>query len=443
MLEKVLNVQDQKTAVGLVQAARLDQGEVRDQRAHFRLTFHTAQQINRRGVVLHHNGRAVLPAVVHQQVDFVAVENVFHGRQGVPFAAGLPRHAVARQKGFGVFEDIFAQGREIVRQPRHGAGLQDALLRRSEQGVQHLGHGLAFQVAFIVVKGFLGLVQLAHETGHGLHQTVAPTLEVEAHRIVQALELLFAQALAFYQRVEGQAAVFVHVQIETLMHGHRVHLVQQTDAHVLELVHQLGSLLDVGCGLKTPGQLFADVFQCFFQGLLELFTLSGGQGQQAGAVRVREVLHIDQIRRRRSLARLGTQIGKQHIAAAEVRFAGKIYVVTGCADLQGQVQSLHGPWLEGILAAVAVARQRNGPAVLPGNAGRIKRGVQPGGGQRCDAWHKYIVLTVVGKVFPKWRGRPCSGVPRPVPGPGRGRPRHCRFFRRAGSGCRPLRPPVP
>ena len=227
------------------------------------------------------------------------------------------------------------------------------------------------------------------------------------------------------------------------MHGHGVHLVQQADAHVLELIHQFGPLLDVGCGLKTPGQLLSDVFQRFFQGLLELFTLSGRKGQQSGAVRVREVLHIDQIRRRRSFARLGPQIGKQHIAAAEVRFAGKIDVVTGGADLQGQVQGLHGPGLERVLAAVAVARQRNGPAVLPGNAGRIKRGVQPGGGQRCDAWHKYRVLTVVDKVFPGWRGRPCPAVPRPVPGPGRGRPRHCRFFRRAGSGCRPLRPPAP
>lgn len=384
VLQQILHMQDQKTAVGPVQAARPDESEICDQRAHFRLAFHATQQVHGSGVVLHHHRRTRKGAVVHQQVGRIAVKHVV----GLAVVAWAGR-GLALQKCFGVFEHVRAQGVEIGLQAGNlGADLEKTLAQGIQQSIQHLAQGLALQVAFAVLQGFLGPAQLPHKTGHSLDQSVAPAFELEPHRAVQAVKLLFAQTLAFHQGVEGQAAAVVHVQVKTLVHGHRIHLAQQPQAGVLEGVHQPGAAFDVCAGFKTAGQFLFDLLHQVFKALLELYPLSGRQGQQGGAVRIGKIVHIDQIRRDGRFAGLRPQIGEQHMAAPQVRIAGNINVVALGLDLQGQVQGLHGAGLKRI--APPVARLRNLAAVFPGHAGGIKGGVQPGGGEGSNGGHAVL-----------------------------------------------------
>ena len=257
-------MQHQKTTVGLVDAARADKGEIRDQRAHFRFALHAAEQIHGGGVVFHYDGSAIKLAVVHQQVNFVAVEHSLH-RSAVRVAQGA---AVPLQKGIGIFKDVFAQGRKVGIQPLDRAGLEHALLNGVEEGGQHLGHGFAFQAALVVLKAFFRLVQLPHVARHGLHEVVATAFEAESQGCVQPVELFLAQALAFHQRIQGQTAAFVHIKVESLVYGNGIHLAQQAHARVLEVVHNLGAALYVGAGLKTARQLIADMLDQFLKVLL-------------------------------------------------------------------------------------------------------------------------------------------------------------------------------
>ena len=54
-------MQDKVTAVGPVQGPGLDQREIRDQRAHFRLALHAAKQVGGGGVVFDDRGAPLFP----------------------------------------------------------------------------------------------------------------------------------------------------------------------------------------------------------------------------------------------------------------------------------------------------------------------------------------------------------------------------------------------
>ena len=197
-------------------------------------------------------------------------------------------------------------------------------MSREQQGVQHLGHDGLFQIAFVVVEALFGLAQLAHEAGHALDKGLATPLEGHAQAVVQMFEFFLAQALALDQGVQGQAAAFVHIEMEALVLGHGGHLAQQAAADLLEAVHQPGTLLDEGRGFEAAGQFVQDGIHGGGHTLLELLALTGRQGKQARPVGVIEVVDIDQVRRRRPFAGLRAKVGEQGIAAPQIGIAGNI-----------------------------------------------------------------------------------------------------------------------
>ena len=338
-------------------------------------------------MVLHDDGSAVELAVVHKDIDVIAVKGISLGRQGRMRRVLSGRTCFTGQEGFRIFQDVGAKAAEILFQGLALACLEQFFLHRGEQGVQDLGHDGLFQTALIIVEAFLGLAQLAHEVGHALDERFTAPLEGHAQAVVQVFEFFLAQPFAFDQRVERKAAAFVHVQMEALVLGHGGHLVQQSVADLLETVHQPGALFDEGSGLETAGQLVQDGLHRGVHAPLELFALAGRKGQQARPVWVVEVMHIDQIRGRGPLAGLRPQIGEQGIAAPQIGITGNIDVVPAGPDAQGHVQSLHGSGLEGVAAAGAVTGQRDLPAVLPGDAVGIEGRVQPRRGQGKDFGH--------------------------------------------------------
>ena len=390
MLQQILYVQHQKATVGLVDAARADQGKVGDQSAHFRFALHTAQQIDGCWVVFNNNGRTFKLAAVYKQVDLVAVQHGLGRGAAVHITEGAT--AVPEQKGIGIFKNIFAQFRKIGIKPLDLTGLEHALLNGCKVRGQHLIHGIALKAALVVLKAFFRLVELAHKARHGLHKVVALALEAQAQICVQLVEFFFAQALALHQGVQGKAAAFVHIKVKTLAYGYRIHFAQQAHAGVLKVVYQLGAALYKGAGLKTAGQLNAYELNKFLKVLLELFTHASGQGKKVRPVRICKIMHIYQVVRRGQLFCLRAKIAQQHVAAAKIGLARQVDVVALVFDLQGKIKCLHGPWLKGILASVA--RQRNVLARIPGNTGRINSGVQTRCRQRSDSWHRGSLLVI-------------------------------------------------
>ena len=242
------------------------------------------------------------------------------------------------------------------------------------------------------MEGFLGLAQLPHEAGHGLHQRFPAPLELGAYRVVQALVFLVAEALALEQGIERQAAALVHVQIEALVRRHAVHLAEQAVARLLELVHELGALPHEGIAFKAPRQLAADGLHGGGQALLELASLSGGQGKQDGAVRVGKIVDVDEVGRQGRLAGLRLKIGKQGIGSPQIAFTRYIDVVTGRLDGQGQIHRLQEPGLKGIAAARPVAWTGDAAAVLPRDAGGVHDGMQTRSGQGRYGRHGVYLL---------------------------------------------------
>ncbi len=107
----------------------------------------------------------------------------------------------------------------------------------------------------------LGLRHFAHQPGHGLQQSVALALERAAKLGVELFKFFFAQALALDQRVQGQTALIVHIQIKPLAPGPAVHFLKQIGAGGLEAVEQLPPFFDVGIGLQAHGQFAPHLLQ--------------------------------------------------------------------------------------------------------------------------------------------------------------------------------------
>ena len=99
VLQKLLHADHQKTAVGLVQGTGLDQGEVGDQRAHFRLAFDAAEEVVGRGVVVKDKRRALKRGVVHKNVNVVLAGDSLKG--GVSAGVLMQRRLAAFRRGRG------------------------------------------------------------------------------------------------------------------------------------------------------------------------------------------------------------------------------------------------------------------------------------------------------------------------------------------------------
>ena len=74
LLEQLARIQDEVAAVGAVQRAGLDEGEVGGQRAHLREVLDLADQALVGGMILVDHRRAAAPAAIDHQVDGVAFQ---------------------------------------------------------------------------------------------------------------------------------------------------------------------------------------------------------------------------------------------------------------------------------------------------------------------------------------------------------------------------------
>ena len=373
MLENVLKMQDKETAVGPMQGSGLDQREIRDQRAHFRLALHAAKQVGGGGVVFDDQGGALVPAVVHKHVHVIEVRVRLGmlriaGQRG---AQGLRGLRFTGQETFRVIQNILTQGFKILFQSgirltvRPGAVLQDALHGRAQHGGQHRADHFLLQRPLVRAEGLLGGIQLAHHAGHGPQEGIALLLEPLTQGGIEMFVLVLAQALAFHQGIQGQAALLIHIEVEALFPGGLVHLLDEPGTHGLKTILQFGTLLDVLLVVQTDGQFLADIRQRLRKDRTQLLALPRRDGQQHGTIRIIEIVDVKQVRRRLGLADAGLEKFPEHVGPPKVRLAGKINIVPCRVDVQRQLQRLEGAGLRGHLT-VSVAR--DGVARFPRDA---------------------------------------------------------------------------
>ena len=390
VVQEIVHVEHQEAAVGAVEAAGLDEREVRDQGAELGFALDAAEQVGRRRVVLHDDGGALEALVVHEEVHAAPRPDVGPVRRHLGLACGsgiLGRGKIAPlvQEGVGVLQEVFAQILEVGFKRRRLAGLEAALGNGLEHGVEHGCHDAALEVLLLAGVAFLHLGQLVHEARHVLGHGFGAVLEGKAQAGVETFELVFGDAPALDQGIEGDAAGVVHVDVEALVLGHAVHAVEQLGALVLVGFEQLLALLDEALPAHAALQSGADLLDAVLHGLAELRALAGGEGHEHGAVGILEVVDVDQIRGRGRLLGQGLEVLAQKVHAAELGVASEVDVEAAGLDVDGQIQGLHGPVLEG--RAAFRRRGADAVAVVGRHEGRVVGGVQSGRGERLDGGH--------------------------------------------------------
>ena len=82
MLQDVQNLDDQEPAVGPVDGAGPDHGEIGEQGAELSLSFDGSEQVGESGVGFENNRRPLQFAVVHEHIDFVTGQIGLSGGHG-------------------------------------------------------------------------------------------------------------------------------------------------------------------------------------------------------------------------------------------------------------------------------------------------------------------------------------------------------------------------
>ena len=258
--QQAQGIEDQIAAVGTVQGAGLDQGEVGGEGAHAGDVFDTPDQIEIAGIVLVDDRGAVQLGVVHQQVDPVTGEGRIVG------AGGAAVLALALAEEFAILDHVLAHRGQVV-------------LDRRQVGI---------------VGGKLG-----HEgVDRPLHGLLVEDLEASAHLLLPQGDLAQGLLQVFPQFLDDRAelvALLLGQGVE-VVRGHDVALAHRRQGVAIGGVDEgdalvLGLAPDGAGGLLLPGlEFFLDLLSAV---AIVLALEGGGDG-------VEQVLH--------QLAQVGAQV---------------------------------------------------------------------------------------------------------------------------------------
>ena len=111
--------------------------------------------------------------------------------------------------------------------------------------------------------------------------------------------------------------------------------------------HNLGALLQIACAVQLVLHVGTDALHHFLHAQAELPALARRKQNEHWLVRVLEIVHVHLVRGCRKLLGNRGQVVAHNVAAADVGRACKVDVEAVCADVQGEIQGLHGPVLVG------------------------------------------------------------------------------------------------
>ncbi len=209
LLQQLARIQQQIAAVGLVQRARLNQRVVGNQRAHLRDVLHPAQQILVGGQLHVDHGRALLLAIVHQQIDLIVREVGLVGRASPHQRRQrvLLFRLLCLQEAVHVFDDVLFHRRQVVGKLGQ---LAEAGAQLVEQRAHSKGRHFLLQLAYLLARLALPERRLAHDALQLLLQLLYLGLDPLLLLPRQLEELLRLNDLAVLHRGKGQPIRRLH-----------------------------------------------------------------------------------------------------------------------------------------------------------------------------------------------------------------------------------------
>ena len=301
--QHLLHIQHQVAAVGAVQGAGLDQGEVGEQGAHVGHVLDAPDQVLVGRIVFEHHRCALGLGIVHQDVDRVAAEGIVVGR-GQLFAAVIK---VAEQIDIG--GDV---GLDLLEVGRHLAEVAVLGLQLIEKLADRQARGLAVEFA----QAFLQLVLPLRDLVHGFLELFLELLQ----RLVKAALFLFGQGVELFRR--ERLFVFLRGQGETAgaaqqhdvaLGGQLAQVLCRGVFLVFEVFDQFLVTALVFIVAKRGGDGDQQVFEQAAQVVAQQAPVAGRHLQHARCVRALEIADI---------APVAERLGTRHVALQGIAHQG-------------------------------------------------------------------------------------------------------------------------
>ena len=349
LLQQLERIDQQEAAIGNVQAARLDEHEVSDDRHQQGDVLHLADQIGKRRQGQRNDGRAARGRIVDQEVDLVTVE----GNLFAPLALPLLVATGARLQRVDMRDEILVDRVEIgVDRP---VGIVAA-----GQRIQQIADD--------------GLAQLAVERAHAFLRVCADGLE-PFHRpfeLVLQLARTLAQPLAVRLR---QPPIFVVRERQPIALRREVEMaltLDQREALALRRATQcLQRAVDSAAELFLDGPApLAIVFalEQLRHGRLKRFdelphrvfehgTFARGEAQRRRPVRRRKIVDVAPVGRRRHIRRETLERAADRTAPAAALRTGDEDVVAGLRNPGAEGDGAHGAVLADGAGQIGQARR--------------------------------------------------------------------------------------
>ena len=342
--EQLAGVDDQAAAVGPVQGARLDQGEVGHQRPELGHVLDPPDQVRLRRMVLVDHGRALGEALalaplrlVHQHVDPVAAEGP---------AALLPplrrrQHhlrpaLLLGQEVVGILDDVVADGVEVG---ENGRKVGPARLQSVDQVADGVHGRLAVQVLDLLALFLLPVRDLAEERLQLLLQRLRTQRPPLLFLRRELLELLRPQHLAVLDRRQRQAdrrADERHVALA----GAGLQGVEPLLLALLELLLDHVLAVAVLLALERRRDRMAKLVDELLGVVVKGPRLPRRKPDRPRLVRLGEVVDVTPFRRRRPAGGDALRIAADEVVLAGAGRAEGEQVVAGVAHAHGEVHRL-------------------------------------------------------------------------------------------------------
>ncbi len=342
----VLNREYQKAAVCLQQRTRLDQGEVGVQRPHLHLFFDATDEVVVVWVELHDHRGAGAPAVVHDDVHIVFLEELLphrldlalHLRVHLALLFLLPRRLL---EGFDIVEDVLLHLVEVRADRLVPFVLLPKVLERPLYAVLHdLAVELVHLFACLPVEAAVVFLEVADL----LLELLSLPLDLLALLLRQLLEILIAQRLPVFDR-DRRRTHDGRLQHEALFLRRFLNLARDFLAALLHIAERLFAMPAVLLTLEdTRNIALYDLPQMLHVGL-ELVSLARGQSDCARLIGILQIVDEAPIARCVPLRGNPLEIRLHRCHLPDPRRTGNVDIVSLPVHLKTELKGLQGPIL--------------------------------------------------------------------------------------------------
>ena len=276
----------QVTAVGPVEGAFSDHGEVGDQGPELGLLLYAAKEVVVGGIDLHDHRCPLELGVVHHHVHFVFPEGRLLSPRHGKGRSGLGLSSLPEQGE--VLHDVIPHLLQVGHDLRKVPVLLHQFINRGAYGEERY---LLIQL----LQRFVGFLIQAPHLPHSFLQLLLQALpllqQFLSHFQAQSLEFLFAEGLSLHHGNDQQAHR-AHLEQESFLLSLLAHLREELLLLFLKTLNGLLLLGGIFIALEDSGDLTPRPIHQVLRILLEFPPFARRQAEGVGAIGVTEVIHV-------------------------------------------------------------------------------------------------------------------------------------------------------